>query len=243
MDRRIDVEGCNNFRDIGGYPDEGGRRVRWRLLYRADALHHLSERGVSQLRNELRVESVVDLRSGAEVSIEGRGPLADEAIRFHHLPLFDGDATQAERGVDPSLTLADRYYLLARFAGEPIRRVLTTLAESDAPTVFHCAAGKDRTGVISALVLGLLGVPDRFIVADYAASGEALDAIVARLEESAGYRDMFAALPRDTLHAEPTTMSGFLARLREEYGSLREYAEAIGVPDVALQRLRKRLLD
>src|SRR5262249_40502205 len=76
-----------------------------------------------------------------------------------------------------------------------IARVVTLLADAEAPAVFHCAAGKDRTGVVSAIVLGLLGVPDEVIVADYAATRESLDAIVGRLNPLEGYRTMLAALP------------------------------------------------
>ena len=74
--------------------------------------------------------------------------------------------------------------------------------------MYHCAAGKDRTGVVSAVLLGLLGVPDPVIVADYAATKENLDAIVERLMSTEGYYEMLSALPPDTMHAEPETMVG-----------------------------------
>ena len=104
------------------------------------------------------------------------------------------------------MTLTDRYFLLAEFAKRPIAAVIGTLAATDAPAVYHCAAGKDRTGVVSAILLGLLGVPDEVIVADYAATQENLDAIIERLMSTEGYHDMLSALPPDTLHAEPQTM-------------------------------------
>ena len=118
---------------------------------------------------------------------------------------------------------------MAELAGDRIARVVTLLAEADAPAVFHCAAGKDRTGVISAIVLGLLGVPDEVIVADYAATRENLDAIVDRLNALEGYRTMLAALPPDTMHANPETIVEFLERLRARFGSVEDYAQASGV--------------
>jgi protein-tyrosine phosphatase len=243
LKRRIDVEGCNNLRDLGGYPTEDGGRVRWRTLFRADALHHLSVSGVATLSEELRIGDVVDLRSSAEVALDGRGPLEGESVRFHHHPLFDGDVSPADRERAFGLSLGDMYYGMLDRARGPIARVLETLAGAEAPAVFHCTAGKDRTGVVSAVILGLLGVRDEVIVADYAASREALDAIVERLMSSEGYRDMWSHLPPDTLHADPETMASLLARVRAEFGSMRDYARAIGVADADVDRLARRLLE
>jgi protein-tyrosine phosphatase len=241
VQRVIELEGCLNFRDLGGYPTVDGRTVRWRQLFRSDALHLLSAADIARVRDELRIGDVIDLRSSAEIRSDGRGPLGSEPIRFHHLPLFDGDT---RRGGEESAayTLADRYVLLAEFAKDAIARVLTTLAETDAPAVYHCAAGKDRTGVISAVLLGVLGVKDEIIVADYAATQENLDAIIERLMASEGYQTMLSALPPDTLHAQPETMITLLARVRERYGSMRDYARAAGVSDASIHRLEARLL-
>src|SRR5262249_52751885 len=137
----------------------------------------------------------------------------------------------------------DRYVLLADFAKEAIARVLRVLAVTDRPAVYHCAAGKDRTGVISAVLLGLLGVPDEVIVADYAATQENLDAIVERLLETEGYQKMLAALPPDTMHAEADTMIAFLDGIRERYGSMRGYARSAGVEDDTIEGLVERLVD
>ena len=242
MRRVIDLEGCLNFRDLGGYPTGDGHAVRWRHVYRSDALHHLTAPDVARVRDELRVAAVIDLRSTAELRGEGRGPLAGEPIDFHHLPLFDGQQSRPESW--PAIaTLADRYFLLTEIAQAPIARLVTVLAEADGPVVYHCAAGKDRTGVVSAVLLGLLGVRDEVIVADYAATRENLDAIIDRLMAAKGYQTMLAALPPDTLHAEAETMVAFLARIRERYGSMRGYARAAGVPDAVVERLAERLLE
>ncbi len=242
MQRSIDLEGCYNFRDLGGYATRGGRRVRWRVLYRSDALHRLTQADVARLRGELELGAVIDLRSTGEVQSDGRGLLEQEAVQFHHLPLFD--RATVERAADvPLYNLTDRYFLLAEFAKEAIGRVLTTIADCDAPIVYHCAAGKDRTGVISAVLLGILEVPDPVIVADYAATKENLEAIIDRLMGLEGYKAMLSALPPDTLHAEPETMIGFLDRMRAQYGSMRAYARSAGVSDAALARLEERLLD
>lgn len=242
MKRRIEVEGCHNFRDLGGYPTAEGGRLRWRRLFRADGLHGLTQAGVATLRDELRLGAVVDLRSSAELALDGRGRLAQEPIVFHHLPLFDGGERE-RRERPPGLSLADLYLAMLDHAREPLGRVLTTLARTEEPAVFHCAAGKDRTGVVSALLLSLLGVREEVIVADYAASRDALDAIVDRLMASDGYREMLAELPPDTLHAEPETMEHFLERLRAGFGGAAGYAQEIGVDAEDVARLRERLIE
>jgi protein-tyrosine phosphatase len=242
MQRQIPLEGCLNFRDLGGYPTADGRVVRWRQLFRSDALHLLTPADVAHIRDQLGVRDVIDLRSSYELRTEGSGPLADHGLRHHHIPLFDGD-TRAGKEQAARITLADRYVFLAELAREPIACVLTTLANADAPAIYHCAAGKDRTGVISAIVLGVLGVADGVIVADYAATQENLDAIVDRLLSLEGYRTMLDHLPPDTLHAEPETMVQFLARLRARHGSMDAYAAGAGVPPATVERLRARLLE
>ncbi len=249
MQRTIDLDGCLNFRDLGGYPTADGRAVRWRALFRSDGLHHISARDVARLRDELRIGEVIDLRSSAELRNDGQGPLAREAVRFHHLPLFDGAADRMrDAGGEPAsrdpgaMTLAERYFFLAELAKQPIARILTVLAETEHPAIYHCAAGKDRTGVVSAIVLSLLGVRDEVIVADYAASRENLDAIIERLMTSKGYEVMFSALPPDTMHAEPETMISFLAQLHGKYGSMAGYAADAGVAADVVERLHARLL-
>ena len=236
MSRQIVLEGCLNFRDLGGLPTADGRRVREGRLFRSDALHKLTATDVVVLRDRLAISTVLDLRSTFELEAEGHGPLAAEQIAMHHVPLFDGDLRGAKASAS-ALTLADRYLILAEMAREPIARVVALIADAPGPALFHCAAGKDRTGVISAVLLGLLGVADEVIVADYVTSRENIDAITERLRSTAGYRKMLDALPPDTMHAEPETMQRFLAGIAQNHGSMAAYARAAGLDDDVLARL------
>ena len=243
MNRSIELEGCFNFRDLGGYPSADGRKVAWRSLFRSDGLQLLTAADVALLRDEIALGNIIDLRSTAEVEGDGRGLLENEAIGFHHLPLYDG-GSQRHADYDPdTVTLGQRYFFLAELAGEPMRKALEVIADADAAVVYHCAAGKDRTGVVSAILLGLLGVPDEIIVADYAASKENLDAIIDRLMSAQSYKTMLSQLPADTMHAEPETMSEFLTLMRDKHGSMRGYAGAIGVSEERIERLSERLLE
>jgi protein tyrosine/serine phosphatase len=242
MHRLVDLAGCFNFRDLGGYHTFDGRRVRWRRIFRSDGLHHLTSADVARLRDEIGLGTVIDLRSTNELRREGRGLLEAQPHRFHHVPLFEGVTSESKEQA-AQMDLTDRYVLMAEFAHEAIGRVVNLLADATTPAVFHCAAGKDRTGVISAILLGLLGVDDDVIVGDYAATQDNLDAIVERLMASEGYKAMLDALPPDTMHANPATMEGFLRRMRTKYGDMDGYVRAGGVGDDAVARLRERMLE
>ena len=247
MERLIDLEGCLNFRDLGGYPTSDGRRLAWRRVYRSDGLHQLTAADVARLRGDLGLTDLIDLRSTAELTMDGRGPLEHEPMAFHHVPLFDGDrpstfSLDMQRRME-EMSLADRYFGLVETAKEPIARVVRLIADAKGGAVYHCAAGKDRTGVISAILLSALGVPEELIVADYALSQQNLDAIIERLNASEGYKEMFEHLPADTLHAEPETMLSLLAKLEDGYGSVAGYLESAGVGSDVVERLRANVLE
>lgn len=237
----LDLEGSANFRDLGGWRVAGGGRVRPGLLFRSDALHRLTPADVERLRGDLGIRTLIDLRSGHEVATEGRGPLAQPPVRYHHLPFFDGERRGAAAA--PSADLGEIYFQMLRFAAKPIARALETLAASEAPAVFHCAAGKDRTGVLAAVVLSALGVADEDVTLDYARTQAAMERVTARLRESDAYAYVFTELPPETLHARPETMRGLLARARAEWGSLHAYARWAGAADAALAALRARLVE
>ena len=199
---------------------------------------------MARLRGTLGMSDIVDLRSSFELDAEGRGLLEHEPIDFHHTPLFDGDTRAAERSAAEKLvTLADRYVGMLDFAREPIARVIEILARARGGAVYHCAAGKDRTGVISAVVLGALGVPDELIVADYALSSQNIEAIIARVMDMQGYRDTLEELPPDTLHAKPETMEAVLEHVAEHFGTMADYLREAGVSQETLGLLRDRHVD
>jgi len=237
--RLVDLDGCLNFRDLGGYPTQDGRRVRWRRLFRSDALHHMTPRDLQRVRDELRIRTVIDLRSSAERSGEPRTPLCAPPVREYHVPLFDRERS----GSAPALPLDEIYFVLLQVAREPIARVVRLLAESREPALFHCAAGKDRTGLVAAVVLGALGVRDEHVIEDYAATRRSLEQIVERLRESSSYDYVFTELPPETLHAEPQTMARLLGRVARDHGSMRGYLLGSGLQEAELTRLEIALLD
>ena len=241
-ERRIGLSGPVNFRDLGGYDTLDGRRVRWRRLFRSDSLSPVTADDAQLLTEELGLLAVVDLRTGRELEREGRGGLADVALHYHHVPLIDEDS------IDPDgpghRLLPDLYTrLLAQSAGRVSAALAAIASEvADHPTVFHCTAGKDRTGVVAALVLGLLGVSEDDIVADYVLTQDVMPVMIERFPRRALRSSGEARYPSPVLRAEADTMRQTLAVLVDDYGSAAGWAEAAALDPAVVTALRTALL-
>jgi protein-tyrosine phosphatase len=191
---------------------------------------------------ELGIRTVVDLRSGHEVE-QGRFDVEAHPVDFHHFPFIDQLPNAEQWDRRPGL-LGAQYKEMLDDAAPQIIGALEVLAAPDAhPAVFHCTAGKDRTGLLSALVLSLLGVPEETVVADYALSGEAMERLRAKLIlKYPDGKDVIADID-EVFSANPANMVELFAYLRERYGSVAEYAVTVGVPDAVVARLREELLE
>lgn len=237
--------GAFNFRDLGGYRTRDGRSLRWRTLFRADALHRLPDAELDVLV-EMNVHTVLDLRTRAEV--EG-GHLSDETRGLLHLHLPVLGETWAPRELDPEADageiLGDLYIDMLTIGAPALAGALETLSEpTRLPAVFHCAAGKDRTGVLAAMVLSLLDVDDEVIVADYAVSGSNMDALIERLRrERPEALTTMNEQPSAYLAAPPEAMRRFLAHVRDEFGSMSGYVGGIGIGADTIETLDAALLE
>jgi len=240
-ERLIALEGAVNFRDLGGYAASDDQRTRWRLLFRADGLGELTENDLSVLRT-LGIRTVIDLRSGTELE-RGRFDVDAHPVSFHHFPFIDElpDAEEFDRR--PGL-LGSQYQEILRDAGPQILAALEVLATPDAlPAVFHCTAGKDRTGVLSALLLSLLGVDEPTVVADYALSGEAMLRLRAKLiVKYPEGRETIMNID-EVFSADPVQMELLLDHLRDEYGSAEAYLAGLGARPDLVEALRSVLLE
>jgi protein-tyrosine phosphatase len=241
VERLIALEGAVNFRDLGGYAVGGGERTRWRTLFRADGLGELTGADLEVLR-ALGIRTVIDLRSGEELE-RGRFDVDAHPVAFHHFPFIRElpDAEEFDRR--PGL-LGAQYQEIVGGAGPQILAALEVLASPEAlPAVFHCTAGKDRTGVLSAIVLSLLGVDEETVVADYALSGEAMRRLRAKLilKYPEG-RETIENID-EVFSADPAQMRQLLTHVRAEYGSVEAYVAGLGGDANLVTSLRDALLE
>jgi protein tyrosine/serine phosphatase len=237
--REIRFNRVFNFRDVGGYRGADGRTVRWRRLFRADNLAGLGPDDREPFL-ALGVRTVVDLRRPHEIARAGRVPdwdgLAYRNIDPEHR---EWDHTPYQDGYDPSRYLADRYHDLVEEGAPRLAEALAVIAEEDAaPVVVHCVAGKDRTGVLCALTLAVLGVADGDIDADYARSTVGNERYVAWARAN-GRPDL---VMQGWWRSPPGTMRLFLAELRQRYGSVEHYLLDAGLHRRQITSLRTHLL-
>lgn len=240
---RIALEGLHNFRDLGGGATVDGRRIAVGRVFRSDALHRMTETDVARVR-ALGIVSVVDLRAPDEVAHVGTGRIPDLDARYHNLPtrpaVLSADAPAGETTSAP-----ERYFGYLSEGPRSFAGLIALLADpAHLPAVFFCNAGKDRTGVAAAMVLGVCGVPDEAVADDYARTQVALEAI-----RAASHRDYPADvqawrnLSPDMAHARAETMLAFLSLLRERLGGWEAYLGSLGVDAATLDAARESLLE
>ena len=231
-----------NFRDLGGAPTVDGRSVHYGRLYRSDSLHRLTEPECGQLC-ALGVRTVLDLRRPYEIERDGRIPATDGLAYFNVHPVHrEWNPARYDPAEGAARFLADRYLDMAEEGWAGLGEALRLIADPrHAPVVMHCFAGKDRTGVLAALTLSLLGVPDEHIATDYALSERAQASVTAQIIADAGGRER-PEPPIAYVVCPPEAMLLFLAGLRERYGSVRSFAAHSGVTEGDLASLRSHLL-
>jgi protein-tyrosine phosphatase len=244
--RDIALADTFNLRDLGGYPTTDGRRVRWRRLFRGAGLQRLGGDDVEIVR-ALGLVTAIDLRTAGELEARGRYPSEVLPVAFHHLPMIDAiwDLSDLDPDEAPERYLVARYRGMLVEGSAAIAETVRILSRAESlPAVFYCAAGKDRTGVLAALVLDALGVEAECIVADYHLSKERVERIRARA--LAGVGDAPSAMldqPPAFMQAPPGAMELLLASIREEHGSTPAYLEGIGVSRQTIAALADNLLE
>lgn len=229
-DRVLRLPGVRNLRDVGGYPAAGGRRVRWRTLFRTDAFDLLPVASQTQLI-DLGLRTVIDLRWPHELDEAPNVFRADSRVRYRSIPLLDDDPA-------PRIGLAGTYRHIFDERGPQLAQVVRELLREDGtPAVIGCAAGKDRTGVAIALVLDAVGVPRDVIVDDYALSAP----IYAGPVDVDGL-DGWRAAPV-IVECPPEYMADALEHLERRHGGAAALLDRHGVTSADLDALRERLTE
>jgi protein-tyrosine phosphatase len=243
--RWLDLDGTAN-----------ARAVVPRVLLRADNLQSLTERDIRQLVDRETLEVVLDLRTDVAVASEGPGPLtAEDAVRIEHRSLYpdDGGNTDLEAetvkpwGESDEAALPDEspvvrsYMSYLRRRPDSIVGSVRTIAQADGAVLVHCAAGKDRTGVVVALALDAAGVNRTAIVGDYLATADRIEAILERLVSSPTYRAELEGHDPSRHAPVPGTMERVLELVDEQFGGSEAWLSAHGLDGADLERLRRRL--
>jgi protein-tyrosine phosphatase len=241
--RHLNLAGASNFRDLGGYPAENGRTVRWRQIFRSNHLGHLTEADIEVLR-PLRLKSAFDFRGAEERAATMCGI---EEIAVHSLPIEPTvvaalrarlAAGAALSSADALEVMRDSYRNYVRYSTPSFRALFAHLLEDHAPLVIHCTAGKDRTGFACALILHALGVSDELIAEDYLLTNRFY-----RRDPSAS-----SDLPDDVRKVLASVETSFLAAafeaIRADYGDLEGYfGDGLGLGAGERSRLAARYLE
>jgi hypothetical protein len=226
------------------------------VLLRADNLQSLTPGDVRLLVEQHALEVVVDLRTDTEVELEGPGPLtAEPVVRIEHRSLYpdSGGNTDLDAAVKPwgseaqdewaaETPLVRAYMSYLRRRPDSIVASIRAIAHADGAVLVHCAAGKDRTGVVVALALDAAGVDRDLIVSDYAATAERVDAILARLLASPTYRSELEGGDPRAHDPHPEIMERFFELVDGQLGGSVPWLSSHGLGDEDLVRLRRRLV-
>ena len=236
--RHLPIEGTHNFRDVGGYPTADGGTVRWRTLFRSDSLHALTDAGHQALL-DLGIRSSIDLRGEREVAAAPSGLASSRAVRYESL----GMGPSIRESPEPIRTLEglNLYHLET---GKPsIAAIVRTIAEPDAlPAVINCTAGKDRTGLITGLLLSLVGVPRYHVIEDYLLTERYASAWLAELYEVRKQEGRDPDLAAWVTDYRAEVMERTLDHLDQRYGGAEGYVREIGLSDDAIGAVRSALV-
>jgi len=250
-ERFVPLVGAVNFRDIGGYKTESGKRVLPGKVFRSDELSELSDTDLLTLK-EIGLRWIFDLRNKREVSKKMDRIPPDAPFEYAHTPIYE---KEPKREYLPIIlfkrhklgeALAERYFYMIEKRAEAFGKILSYFADpKNFPIVYHCTAGKDRTGIITALILSILGVPEETIVADYSLSNLGFDHYFKEFVEDQRHAAMGV---RDEefqgfFVVQPDWIKNILDHLHEKYGSVERYLiEKANMDQMTIERIRMNLL-
>jgi protein-tyrosine phosphatase len=251
-DRCLDgsIEGALNFRDLGGHR-AGDGRVRRGMLYRSAMTHDISAGGLSTLAGDYGLRMVIDLRSDEEIAEYGTAPFQAAGVSYHHQPVSSRSASPPEIIRQTQQEMREgrfdwtaSYLRMVEHGAPALRSTFELVASQDGlPAVFHCIAGRDRTGVVAALILGSLGVSADDIANDYAITGTHLKRQAHRFARQATRLELTTEQMARVLETEAEAMHSFLHELNRRHGSVEGAVLAVGVQKRTLATLRVALIE
>ena len=244
-ERHYPFEGCFNFRDIGGYLNQDGKKVKKGLYFRAGRQDRMTDKDLAQL-SDLNIATQIDLRKQEEVLDQGRGPLEAMGANYINIAVIpEGGSDKLNKLVGDTGISGKRYLGYLEFGPTSWLRLFGILAEQEnLPVLLHCTAGKDRTGVSTAFLLSILGVSRDIIEADYLLTNLDTERQADFIESTVGYPEGYdrekmisiAGVPRDA-------MKDFLDEWNQKWGSAVEYLQKIGITNDQMDMIRNNFLE
>jgi len=230
------VPGMHNLRDLGGFVTHDGRTTRSNVFWRGDSPHRVTPSDLGYFATH-QISTVIDLRHAHEQTV-APNPLATQSdINYMAIPLF-----QVTHNTSNVIARLDDFYIhLLETSRAPIQQTFTQLADAPNGTFFHCRVGKDRTGIIAALLLDLVEVPHAHIIADYVATADHITPLLPELR-----RDRPAHIDEATyeqiIGIQSDTMGNVLTYIKKTYGSAVNYLTQIGVPAAQLTQITHKFI-
>ena len=246
--RHLDLEGVYNLRDLGGYPTPSGRQTRWKMFLRCGSMHRMTLKSQTALIDH-GVRTIIDLRTTQETQEQPNVFAQSSAVTYQHYnmigdePLDESSVTAASGEIAEQILNSYRTFLDQR--KRQIGQILVTLSSPDTcPVVFHCAGGKDRTGIISALLLEIAGVPRHLIAQDYGLSARyLLERYCSEHAPPGVSAENFTWQDFQRQFCPPQAMVSVLTYLQQQYNGARGYARLVGLTDNQINGLRDAILE
>ncbi|MHC5375338.1 tyrosine-protein phosphatase [Enterococcus sp. LJL120] len=229
---RLPLKGSYNTRELGGYPTGNGA-INFHKFIRSDSITALTNQDLDFLK-EYGLQTIVDLRSDAEVA-QAPNPQM-EGVENLHIPLITGDIADATKDLSRSmkLTMGSFYINVLKDYPQNLVKVFEAMADSQGAVLFHCSAGKDRTGIIAAFLLDLAGVSEADIIANYQLTHTYLKTNPTFTKSASGY-------PQEMFYSLPSYMEELLSYLYQNYDSAENYLKTFGLSELAIENLREQL--
>ena len=239
LSHRLVLPGIYNLRHVGGYATLDGRAIRPYALFRSDSLHRLSPEGQARLLG-YGLRAVIDLRRKEEIIHEPNLLARLPQIDYRNLSLYDNWREVMPDG--PPESVLEMYQNIVDRCQAAIGQVLCTAATGPFPLLIHCKVGKDRTGIIVALLLAALGIPQETIIADYTESQANLQPLLPELMSAAATAGFDLQRYSRLLQSPPEAMTGLLAHFDQQYGGVNAYLDTCGFTSTSREQLRANWL-
>ena len=237
--RRLPLAGAPNTRDLGGYPCQGGM-TRWGMFLRSASPANFLPEDIEALK-QYGLTAVVDLRSDDECSRQPSKLLGVEGLKIHRIPLLDQINSANFEGDLPG-SMSGLYISLLNKNGNDFVRIFEIFAEEEGCVLFNCTAGKDRTGMAAMLLLGLAGVNESDIEADYAMTEIYMAASFNNQKEELKKIGISQSVPEFVFRSMPESMRRTSRHLRENWGSAEGYLLDAGLPEETIERVKKKFV-